>query len=83
MSDLHSVYENTEKTEKLPFSVEGITDTLMSEPLNLNISEIIHTPQSVIVRKSRDDYMNQKIAQVIRDKYDVSVTCRADMLVFM
>jgi hypothetical protein len=83
MNNLHSVYDVTEKSEKLPFSVGDITDTLRSEPLNLDISCIIHTPQSVIVKKSRDDYMNEKIAQVVRDKFDVSVTCRADMLVFM
>jgi hypothetical protein len=83
MNSLRSAYDTIQKDEKLPFDVEAITKTLMSEPLSISRSDIFETPSSVTVKKSRSDYMNQKVVQAIRDKFDVEATCMADMLVFM
>lgn len=83
MSDLlQRAYETVKPVKKQPFGVETIMDSLMGAPLNLDISQIIHTPQTVIVKKAKEDYINEKIAKFIKDRFCVIVTCRADMLIF-
>lgn len=82
MSTLCSMYSETKPCNKLPFDIGRITETLMNDPLNIDINQIIHTPQTVIVKKTRDEYLNEKIATVVKNKFDVNVSCQSDMLVF-
>lgn len=82
MDKLHSVYESTKVQDKIPFSVNAVTDVLMGDPLNLDISQIIHTPQTVIVKKARDEYMTERIIDEIKKRFEVIVTCRSDMVIF-
>ena len=82
MSTLCSMYDDAKPSNKLPFDIGSITEALTSEPLNMDISQIVYTPQTVIVKKTRDEYLNEKIATIIKNKFDVNVSCRSDMLVF-
>lgn len=82
MNSLNSVYETTRAQEKRPFDVDAITDVLMAEPLNLDISDIFHTPQTVVVNKSKDEYLNRRIVAIIKDKFDVESVCKADKVIF-
>ena len=82
MSTLCSMYDDAKPSNKLPFNVEDVKESLMGDPLNIDISQIVFTPSSVIVKKTRDEYLNERIATVIKNKYDVNVSCRSDMLVF-
>lgn len=83
MSNLNQVYDTVKCPKKLPFDIDGITDALMAEPLKLDISEIIHTPATVIVKRPKDEYIKQKIVGTITRMYETEVKCRSDYLVFM
>lgn len=83
MSNLNQVYDATKCSKKLPFDINGITDALMAEPLNLDISEIIHTPATVVVKRPKDEYIKQKIVETITHMYETEALCKADCLVFM
>lgn len=83
MSNLNQVYDTVKCTKKLPFDIDGITDALMAEPLNLDIGEILHTPSTVIVKRPKDEYIKQKIVGTITRMYSAKVNCRSDYLVFM
>ena len=81
-NSLKSVYEMTKSAEKQPFNADQITDALMAEPLNVDISCIIVTPQTVIVQKTKDDYLNHRIVAVIKSKFEVESLCKDDKLIF-
>lgn len=80
--NLSVAYEGIRGAKKAPFDIEAITDALMAEPLKLDISEIIHTPLTVIVKKKKDEYMNCRIASEIRGRFNADAICKGDMLVF-
>lgn len=81
-NSLKSVYETTRSAERQPFNVEKITDALTAEPLNVDISCIVVTPETVIVQKTKDDYMNRRIVATIKSKFEVDSLCKNDKLIF-
>ena len=82
MSSLAVVYDETKANKRLPFDINGITDTLMAPPHNLDISKIVHTPVSVLVMMPRAEYVKLNIGTSISHKYQVDVLCKETMLIF-
>ncbi len=82
MNNLCTAYDNANTASKLPFNASQIIDDLMGEPLGVDITNIAETPNTVIVRKNRDEYLAKRIAASIKGKYEVKCICKADMLIF-
>ena len=81
MEELKQTYENAKVMDKKPFDIDAITDTLLSDPIKLDINDIAHTPASVVVRLSREDYSKKRIPTTIMRQYHVYPICRDDMLI--
>lgn len=82
MTDLSITYDNTRAAKRRDFDIDEITDVLMAEPINLPIDNIIHTPESIIVKLPRNEYMKRRIGTLILRKYNAITICKDDMLIF-
>ena len=82
MNSLATVYDETKANKRLQFDADGITDTLMAPPCNLDINQIIHTPVSVVVKMDKAEYVKTNIGMIISHKYQVDVICKTDMIIF-
>ena len=81
MSELSVTYGNTKITGKKLFNPDDIIQTLVSEPMNVDINCISYTPVAVVINMSRAEYTRRHIGTNISRKYDVNIICRDERLV--
>ena len=81
MSELSIAYNKVIPTKKRPFDIDSITETLISEPINLDLNIIAHTPVAVIVNLPREEYTKKRIGTTITRSYDAYTICKDSMLV--
>lgn len=82
MNELSETYNNTKVSSKRPFDIDEITESLMSEPLSIDLNQIAHTPVGVMVMMPKEEYMKKRIAPIITRKFEgVHVCCKEDMLI--
>lgn len=82
MTQLNAKYEVTRAAKKLPFDINSITDTLMESPINAEIDDIVHTPETVVVKMERKTYIEKRVGQIIMNKYCAVASCKDDMIIF-
>ena len=78
---LATVYDETKANKRLPFDIDGIIETLMAPPYNLDLSKLVHTPVSVLVMLPKNEYVKMNIGTFISHKYQVDIICKETMLV--
>ena len=81
MSELAVTYDNTKITGRKPFNADDIIQTLVSEPMNVDIGCISYTPVAVVLDMPRAEYTRRHLGTNISRKYDVGIICRDDRLV--
>ena len=81
MGKLATVYDTVKPNARMPFDANTITDFLMAEPYNIDISNIIHTPGTVIVNLPCNEYHVKGIGNAITHKFRVNITCEAHRLI--
>ena len=81
MSELSIAYDRVIPEKRRPFDINDITEALMSEPMNLSIDDIAHTPVAVIVNLPREEYTKRRISTTITRSYDAYTICKDSMLV--
>ena len=81
MSDLSMTYDKTKTIKKRPFVAEEIIDTLISEPLNVDINDIAQTPVAVIVNLPKEEYVKKRIGNAILRKFEAYTLCKDTMLI--
>lgn len=82
MTELNRQFSATTIEKKQPFDAEKITEVLMFEPCNVDINDIIHTPNTVVCNVPRETYVSKRIGFTIRHKFNVDVTCEDDKIIF-
>jgi hypothetical protein len=82
MKNLDTIYSEIRPIKKDPFNIDNITDTLMAEPIGVDLNNIVHTPVAVIVNLPREEYTKRNIGMSIMKQYDTTAICRDEMLIF-
>lgn len=82
MTQLSAQYEITRATKRLPFDFNAITETLMESPINAEIEDIIHTPETIVLKMEKKTYIEKRVGQIIMTKYNAVATCKEDMIIF-
>ena len=81
MSDLSTIYDETKANKRLPFDIDGVIETLMAPPYNLDLNNLAHTPVSVLVMLPKSEYVKMNIGSSISHKYQVDIICKETMLI--